>query len=35
MSNYNDTGRGKVPLGWAIDPELSIRFPVIFDYLYE
>ena len=29
------TNRGKVPIGWAIDPELSLRFPVIFQYLYK
>ena len=25
----------QMPIGWAIDPELSLRFPVIFKYLYD
>lgn len=32
---WDDPSRGKVPLGWAVDPELSLRFPVIFPYLYK
>jgi hypothetical protein len=32
-SKWDDLNRGTVPLGWAIDPELSWRFPVAFDYL--
>ena len=32
---WDDPSRGKVPLGWAIDPELSLRFPVLFPYLYK
>lgn len=31
---WDDGGRGKVPIGWAIDGELSLRFPPIFPYLY-
>ncbi|KAL5493486.1 hypothetical protein EMCRGX_G014676 [Ephydatia muelleri] len=31
---WDDPMRGQVPIGWAIDPELSLRFPVIFPYLY-
>ena len=26
--------QGSVPIGWAVDAELSLRFPVIFPYLY-
>ena len=26
--------RGQVPIGWALDPELSLRFPPAFDYVY-
>ena len=32
---WDDPNRGKVPLGWAIDPELAERFPVIFPYIYD
>ena len=35
IHNWNDTNRGKTPIGWAIDSELSMRFPIIFPYLYE
>ena len=31
---YHLTLTCQVPIGWAIDPELSLRFPVIFPYLY-
>ncbi len=27
-------GDSSVPLGWAIDPELSLRFPLAFDYMF-
>lgn len=30
---WDDSDRGSVPLGWAIDPELSWRFPVAFLYM--
>eukprot|EP00041_Stephanoeca_diplocostata_P023877 m.595310 g.595310 ORF g.595310 m.595310 type:complete len:861 (+) comp22400_c0_seq6:200-2782(+) len=33
-SNWDDPNRGKVPIGWAVDPGLSERFPVIYPYLY-
>ena len=34
-AGHNDlAARGSLPLGWAVDSELSLRFPVIFDYLY-
>jgi len=32
---WDDPKRGKVPIGWALDSELSLRFPVIYKYLYE
>jgi hypothetical protein len=34
-SHWNDTARGSVPLGWGVDPELSLRFPTIFPFLYD
>ncbi len=34
-SKWDDPARGAVPMGWAINPNLSDRFPVIFPYLYE
>lgn len=33
-SKWDDVNRGQVPLGWAVNPVLSIRFPPIFDYMY-
>ncbi len=30
-----DQGRGKYPLMWAFNPNLSDRVPMIFDYVYE
>eukprot|EP00049_Salpingoeca_infusionum_P012379 m.226269 g.226269 ORF g.226269 m.226269 type:complete len:831 (-) comp15168_c0_seq1:132-2624(-) len=30
---WDDATRGTVPLGWAIDAELSWRFPVAFEYM--
>lgn len=35
LHNWNDSKRGQVPIGWAIDSELSMRFPVIYKLLYE
>ena len=32
---YDNPDRGKVPLGWAVDPNLSIRFPFIFPYFFK
>eukprot|EP01062_Namystynia_karyoxenos_P015563 TRINITY_DN15648_c0_g1_i2.p1 TRINITY_DN15648_c0_g1~~TRINITY_DN15648_c0_g1_i2.p1 ORF type:complete len:465 (+),score=139.35 TRINITY_DN15648_c0_g1_i2:561-1955(+) len=32
---WDDPRRGEVPIGWAIDSELSMRFPVIYPYLYQ
>ena len=34
-SNFDDAARGQVKLGWAIDPGLSLRFPVVFDYMFD
>lgn len=31
---WNDPARGSVPIGWAVDGELSMRFPIIYPYLY-
>jgi len=31
---WDDPNRGKVPIGWAVNSELSMRFPVIYPYLY-
>ena len=30
---WEDPARGTVPLGWAIDPNLMARFPLVFDKL--
>jgi len=32
---WNDPARGTVPLGWAVNPNLSKRFPLIFEMMYE
>ena len=32
---WNDPARGKIPLSWAFNPNLSDRVPMVFDYLYE
>eukprot|EP00051_Salpingoeca_urceolata_P022010 m.352223 g.352223 ORF g.352223 m.352223 type:complete len:293 (-) comp19901_c0_seq5:632-1510(-) len=32
--HWDDPARGTVPIGWAVDSELSLRFPVIYKYLY-
>lgn len=34
IGHWNDTARGSVPIGWGIDPELSLRFPPIFPLVY-
>ena len=33
--NFDDPNRGKVKIGWALDPSTSQRFPLIFDYVYQ
>ena len=33
--NFTDENRGKVPMMWAFNPNLSDRVPMIFDYVYE
>lgn len=32
---WNDPARGTVPVGWAVNPNLSKRFPLIFEMMYE
>ncbi|MCQ2427328.1 MAG: hypothetical protein MJ137_02845 [Clostridia bacterium] len=32
---FRDSGRGKYPLMWGFNPNLSDRVPMIFDYIYE
>ncbi len=32
---FTSTERGKLPLMWAFNPNLSDRVPMIFDYIYE
>ena len=31
---YQDSSRGKIPLTWAVNPGLSDRIPMLFDYMY-
>lgn len=33
-SAYQDSNRGKIPLTWAVNPGLSERIPMLFDYMY-
>lgn len=35
MKNGGDRRRGKIALMWSINPNLSYRVPMIFDYMYE
>ncbi len=35
IKNGGDAKRGTLPLMWGINPNLSYRVPMIFDYLYE
>ncbi len=35
IENGGDAKRGTLPLMWGINPNLSYRVPMIFDYLYE
>ena len=32
---YNDPARGSIPITWSINPGLSTRIPMFFDYLYK
>jgi hypothetical protein len=32
---YSDSSRGEYPLTWCVNPNLSDRVPVVFDYLYK
>jgi hypothetical protein len=36
LDNFDDgsADRGKTPIGWAVDPELSLRFPPVFARLW-
>ncbi|MCL2815531.1 MAG: hypothetical protein FWD23_13095 [Oscillospiraceae bacterium] len=34
-AHFNDKMRGKNPLMWAFNPNLSKRVPMVFDYVYE
>ena len=34
-AKWDDPKRGRVPIGWAIDSELSMRFPVVYDHIYK
>lgn len=34
ISRWNDPARGSGPITWPLDPEVSLRFPVIFPHLY-
>jgi hypothetical protein len=33
-SKWLDVNRGTVPLGWAINPTIAVRFPPIFEMMY-
>ena len=33
--HFNDSSRGKNPLMWCFNPNLSDRVPMVFDYVYE
>jgi len=33
-SKWDDPNRGRVPLGWALNPNLKDRFPVMWDYVF-
>lgn len=33
--NFTSSDRGKIPMMWAFNPNLSDRVPMIFDYVYE
>ena len=32
---FNDPNRGKIPMAWTFNPNLSQRVPMVFDYVYE
>ena len=31
---WNDSARGTLPLAWGVNPNLSDRIPMVFDYIY-
>lgn len=35
LGAYNDPARGSIPITWSINPGLSRRIPMIFDYIYK
>jgi hypothetical protein len=34
LERWEDPARGSVPIGWAVDPGLAARFPVIYPHLF-
>ncbi|MBR3844320.1 MAG: hypothetical protein IKM39_02305 [Clostridia bacterium] len=34
-NSYNDNARGSIPITWSINPSISDRIPMLFDYLYK
>ncbi len=34
MKNGGDRGRGQIPITWCFNPNLSLRVPMVFDYIY-
>ena len=35
LNAYNDPARGSIPITWSINPGMSKRIPMVFDYLYK
>jgi hypothetical protein len=33
-TKWDDPKRGTIPIGWALDPMVKYRFPLIFEYVY-
>jgi hypothetical protein len=34
LPRWEDPARGSVPIGWAVDPGLAARFPVVYPHLF-
>ena len=34
LKNGGDRGRGQIPITWCFNPNLSLRVPMVFDYVY-
>jgi hypothetical protein len=34
LGHWDDPARGSTPIGWAVDPELALRIPAIFQTIY-